>query len=92
MRVAYSPCIISTTGGGFQIEYPAITLHTVSRVESGPSCRSFGQVIGEEDDLDDAFLDINSTTTFKTFTGDENDEELSEVGMVRSDSQPPTAK
>lgn len=39
---------------------------------------------GEEDDLDDAFLDVNSTTTFETFTGDEN-EELSEVGRVRSD-------
>ena len=38
----------------------------------------------EEDDLDDAFLDVNSTTTFETFTGDEN-EELSEVGRVRSD-------
>lgn len=35
----------------------------------------------EEDDLDDdAFVDIN---TFETFTGDEN-EELSEVGRVRS--------
>ena len=37
----------------------------------------------EEDDLDDAFIDINGTT-FDTFTGDEN-EELSEVGRVRSD-------
>ena len=39
--------------------------------------------LGEEDDLDDAFLDVNGTT-FETFTGDEN-EELSEVGRVRSD-------
>ena len=38
---------------------------------------------GEEDDLDDAFLDVNGTS-FDTFTGDEN-EELSEVGRVRSD-------
>ena len=37
----------------------------------------------EEDDLDDAFLDVNGTT-FETFNGDEN-EELSEVGRVRSD-------
>jgi len=121
---------MSTTGVGFQIEYPAITLHAVSRGEPGPSiyCQldeSFGQVNGgpsasedeysemreltiipknsdtleaifealsqcaslhpdphgEEDDLDDAFLDVNSTTTFETFTGDEN-EELSEVGRA----------
>ena len=42
---------MSTTGVGFQIEYPAITLHAVSRGESGPSiyCQldeSFGQVNG----------------------------------------------
>jgi len=28
---------ISATGRGFQIEYPSITLHAVSRTESGPS-------------------------------------------------------
>lgn len=28
---------MSSTGRGFQIEYPAITLHAVSRGESGPS-------------------------------------------------------
>ncbi|KAF8802508.1 hypothetical protein BYT27DRAFT_7235414 [Phlegmacium glaucopus] len=120
---------MSTTGVGFQIEYPAITLHAVSRGESGPSiyCQldeSFGQVNGsppanededtemreltivpkssdslepifealsqcaslhpdphgEEDDLDDAFVDINGAA-FDTFTGDEN-EELSEVGRA----------
>lgn len=27
----------SATGRGFQIEYPSITLHAVSRTESGPS-------------------------------------------------------
>ena len=27
---------ISTTGRGFQIEYPSITLHAISRTESGP--------------------------------------------------------
>lgn len=37
----------------------------------------------DEDDLDDAFIDVNGAT-FDTFTGDE-DEELSEVGRVRSD-------
>ena len=42
---------VSTTGAGFQIEYPAITLHAVSRAESGPSiyCQldeSFGQANG----------------------------------------------
>lgn len=42
---------MSTTGVGFQIEYPAITLHAVSRGESGPSiyCQldeSFGEVNG----------------------------------------------
>ncbi|KAK7032889.1 regulator of volume decrease after cellular swelling-domain-containing protein [Favolaschia claudopus] len=28
---------MSTTGRGFQIEYPAITLHAISRAEAGPS-------------------------------------------------------
>jgi chloride channel, nucleotide-sensitive, 1A len=28
---------MSTSGRGFQIPYPAITLHAVSRAESGPS-------------------------------------------------------
>ena len=39
----------------------------------------------EEDDLldEDAFVDLNGST-FETFNGDEN-EELSEVGRVRSD-------
>ena len=42
---------MSTTGVGFQIEYPAITLHAVSRGEAGPSiyCQldeSFGQLNG----------------------------------------------
>lgn len=35
------------------------------------------------DDMDDAFLDENEDA-FETFTGDE-DQELSEVGRVRSD-------
>lgn len=28
---------MSSSGRGFQIEYPAITLHAISRAESGPS-------------------------------------------------------
>ncbi|KAH9924235.1 regulator of volume decrease after cellular swelling-domain-containing protein [Amylocystis lapponica] len=28
---------MSTTGHGFQVEYPAITLHAISRAEAGPS-------------------------------------------------------
>lgn len=39
--------------------------------------------LDEEDDLDNAFVDVNGAV-FDTFTGDEN-EELSEVGRVRSD-------
>lgn len=38
---------------------------------------------GEEDELDDAFIDP-SAADFETFNGNE-DEELSEVGRVRSD-------
>ncbi|KAF8968030.1 regulator of volume decrease after cellular swelling-domain-containing protein [Flammula alnicola] len=122
---------MSTTGAGFQIEYPAITLHAVSRGESGPSiycqldesigtengvaadddavtdmreltivpqnpesleaifealsqCASLHpDPQGDEDDLDEAFVDLNGSP-FETFNGDEN-EELSEVGRVRSD-------
>lgn len=37
----------------------------------------------DEDDLDDAFIDIDESK-FETFNGDEN-EELSDVGRVRSD-------
>jgi nucleotide-sensitive chloride channel 1A len=135
-----------TTGRGFQIEYPAITLHAVSRGELGPSiycqldesagetavaeddvaemrelsivpqnaasCMNFNTQNGmtytntsllvdpifealsqcaslhpdpatsdDDDALDDAFID---SSNFETFTGDE-DQELSEVGRVRSD-------
>jgi nucleotide-sensitive chloride channel 1A len=28
---------MSVTGRGFQLEYPSITLHAISRTESGPS-------------------------------------------------------
>ncbi|KAJ7746613.1 regulator of volume decrease after cellular swelling-domain-containing protein [Mycena metata] len=122
---------MSTTGGGFQIEYPAITLHAVSRAASGPSiyCQldeHAGEAEGaasndemsdmrelsivpqsaaslepifealsrcaalhpdkatasDEEDMD-AFIDPDSGG-FEVFTGDE-DQELSEVGRVRSD-------
>ena len=41
----------------------------------------------DEDDLDDASLDVDSTINIETFTRDEN-EELSEVGKVHSDFIP----
>ncbi|KAF8199669.1 regulator of volume decrease after cellular swelling-domain-containing protein [Pholiota molesta] len=118
---------ISTTGVGFEIQYPAITLHAISRGAPQPSiyCQldeSYGTENGavdndtitdmreltivpqnpasldpifealsecaalhpdpkdEEDDLDDAFVDIDDSK-FETFNGDEN-EELSEVGRA----------
>ncbi|KAF8907369.1 regulator of volume decrease after cellular swelling-domain-containing protein, partial [Gymnopilus junonius] len=120
---------MSNAGTGFQVEYPAITLHAVSRGEFGPSiyCQldeTFGVENGastadddavtdmrelsivpqnpgsleaifealsqcaslhpdpqdDEDDLDDAFVDVNGST-FETFSGDE-DQELSEVGRA----------
>ncbi|KAI0926295.1 hypothetical protein AcW1_008504 [Taiwanofungus camphoratus] len=122
---------MSTTGCGFQVEYPSITLHAISRAASGPSIycqldenvatvnerQADDDVAGEmselviipkdssalepifenlsicaslhpdpaslSDDMDDAFLDENEDA-FETFTGDE-DQELSEVGRVRSD-------
>ncbi|KAF5359136.1 hypothetical protein D9756_003295 [Leucocoprinus leucothites] len=111
----------------FSVEYPSITLHAVSRGESGPSiycqldesagaqngtgeeeysemrelsiipsapdslerifetlsmCASLhpDNDVDEDDGLDDAFIDPN-TTNFETFTGGE-DEELSEVGRA----------
>lgn len=140
----------SIKGRGFQVEYPSITLHAVSRGESGPSiycqldetsaeqipsedqqydemrelsiipgspescmlhfqilfvqqvskttiysvepifealshCASLhpGDDVEEDNELDDAFIDPN-TNNFETFNGT-GDEELSEVGRVRSD-------
>jgi nucleotide-sensitive chloride channel 1A len=54
---------MSSTGVGFQIEYPAITLHAVSRGESGPSiyCQldeSFGQVNGANEDEDSEMREL----------------------------------
>ncbi|KAF9267694.1 hypothetical protein L218DRAFT_854448 [Marasmius fiardii PR-910] len=124
---------ISTTGRGFQIDYPSITLHAVSRLEGGPSiyCQldesaaGFGAGgDGEEEDMamrelnivpqnvsslepifealsicaalhpdppasddeedDEAFIDASDNGQFEIFDGDE-EQELSEVGRVRSD-------
>ncbi|KAH9902537.1 regulator of volume decrease after cellular swelling-domain-containing protein [Cubamyces lactineus] len=124
---------MSATGRGFQVEYPRITLHAISRGEKGPSiycqlddtvdananaepqndedevsdmrelsilpkdpsalepifealsyCASLHPDPGAEDEMDDdddAFVDPNE---FETFNGD-HDQELSEVGRVRSD-------
>ncbi|TFK82701.1 hypothetical protein K466DRAFT_603449 [Polyporus arcularius HHB13444] len=122
---------ISATGKGFQVDYPSITLHAISRAEAGPSiyCQlddapaAEAAVQEEEDDVanmrelvivpkdssalepifeslsicaslhpdpndadamdddDDAFVDAGE---FETFDGDA-DQELSEVGKVRSD-------
>lgn len=51
---------ISATGRGFQIEYPAITLHAVSRAEAGPSiyCQldehaGEADAVGSIEDMDD---------------------------------------
>ncbi|TFK40215.1 regulator of volume decrease after cellular swelling-domain-containing protein [Crucibulum laeve] len=122
---------MSTTGRGFQIEYPTITLHAISRgdtpsiycqldesaTEEDPAAiqaeedgvsdmrelsivprspeslepifEALSQCASlhpdkhdDEDDLDDAFIEDDGT--FETFTGD-GDQELSEVGRVRSD-------
>jgi len=123
---------MSTSGRGFQIPYPAITLHAISRAESGPSiyCQldestsnpqegsanddeaidmvelsivpqnqsSLDPIfealsicaalhpdpnISEDEDINDtdAFID---SAGFEVFTGNE-DQELSDVGRVRSD-------
>ncbi|KAH9836738.1 regulator of volume decrease after cellular swelling-domain-containing protein [Rhodofomes roseus] len=123
---------LSKSGRGWSVEYPSITLHAISRAESGPSiyCQldeaaalaNGDTTVDEEadtelkeliiapqdaaalepifealslcaslhpdpasadmdEDGDDAFIDAGA---FETFNGDEN-EELSEVGRVRSD-------
>ncbi|KAI0833741.1 regulator of volume decrease after cellular swelling-domain-containing protein [Trametes gibbosa] len=124
---------MSATGHGFQLEYPSITLHAISRGEKGPSiycqlddaakpvenrqpaneeeeisdmrelsilpkdasalepifealsfCASLHPDPGADDEMDDdddAFVDSGE---FETFDGNA-DEELSEVGRVRSD-------
>ncbi|KAJ7220026.1 regulator of volume decrease after cellular swelling-domain-containing protein, partial [Mycena pura] len=122
---------MSSTGRAFQIEYPAITLHAVSRAEAGPSiycqldehagepegaasndemddmrelsiipqtaeslepifealsrCAALHpdkDATASDDDLD-AFIDADNGG-FEVFTGDE-EQELSQVGRVRSD-------
>ena len=46
---------ISTTGRGFQVEYPSITLHAISRTESGPCiyCQLDETPTGDRSDGDD---------------------------------------
>ena len=46
---------ISVTGRGFQVEYPSITLHAISRTESGPCiyCQLDETPIGNQTDNDD---------------------------------------
>ncbi|KAF9048550.1 regulator of volume decrease after cellular swelling-domain-containing protein [Panaeolus papilionaceus] len=128
---------MSSTGTGFEITYPTITLHALSRAATGPSQGSpsiycqldEGNTLNnnggenndeditemreliiipqnadalepifeamshcaalhpdpsddEEDGLDDAFIDTSGN--FEVFNGND-DEELSEVGKVRSD-------
>ena len=58
---------MSTAGVGFQIEYPAITLHAVSRGELGPSiyCQldeSFGQVNGGPSANEDEYSEMRELT------------------------------
>ncbi|KAI1797484.1 regulator of volume decrease after cellular swelling-domain-containing protein [Ganoderma leucocontextum] len=121
---------LSATRRGFQVDYPSITLHAISRAAAGPSiycqlddpstadapddeeegaskmreliiipkdpssleqifeslslCASLHPDPNEEDEMDDdddAFVDPDE---FDTFNGDA-DQELSEVGKVRSD-------
>ncbi|KAF9000642.1 regulator of volume decrease after cellular swelling-domain-containing protein [Cyathus striatus] len=123
---------MSSTGKGFQVEYPSITLHAISRgdspsiycqldepkadgdvmldsedaeeeeltdmrelslIPSTPnSLESIFEALSqcaslhpdsdvEEDDFNEAFIDNDGS--FETFSGDE-EEELSEVGRVRS--------
>ena len=46
---------VSTTGRGFQVEYPSITLHAISRTESGPCiyCQLDETPTGDQTDGDD---------------------------------------
>ncbi|KAI0663693.1 regulator of volume decrease after cellular swelling-domain-containing protein [Cubamyces menziesii] len=124
---------MSATGRGFQVEYPRITLHAISRGEKGPSiycqlddtvdadtnaepqndeeevsdmrelsilpkdpsalepifealsyCASLHPDPGAEDEMDDDDDAFVNAEEFETFNGD-HDQELSEVGRVRSD-------
>lgn len=45
----------STTGRGFQVEYPSITLHAISRIESGPCiyCQLDETLTGDRAENDD---------------------------------------
>lgn len=54
---------MSTSGRGFQIPYPAITLHAVSRADSGPSiyCQ-LDDSVGAPDDPTDDTIDMRELT------------------------------
>ncbi|KIY43950.1 hypothetical protein FISHEDRAFT_51941 [Fistulina hepatica ATCC 64428] len=54
---------ISETGQGFQVEYPAITLHAVSRTEAGPSiyCQ-IDESTGVEVSADREYTDLRELT------------------------------
>jgi nucleotide-sensitive chloride channel 1A len=66
---------ISTTGRGFQLEYPSITLHAISRTESGSHlyCQLDEAPTGDQ------------PANFEVFNGDP-DQELSEVGRAASNT------
>jgi chloride channel, nucleotide-sensitive, 1A len=67
---------VSVTGRAFQVQYPAITLHAISRADSGPSiyCQ-----------LDDTFGAANGVATAGQEEGEEADVPMSELIIVPSD-------
>lgn len=67
---------ISTSGKGFEVPYPAITLHAISRTETGPSiyCQ-----------LDESFRKSNDTSAVGN-AEDEEESAMSELIIVPSDA------
>jgi len=57
---------ISTTGRGFQVKYPSITLHAISRTESGPSI----------------YCQLDETPTRDQAENDEDDSPMRELKIV----------
>lgn len=57
---------ISTTGRGFQLEYPSITLHAISRTESGPCI----------------YCQLDETPTGDRIDGDDDDSPMRELKIV----------
>lgn len=71
MQIPHSVLVyMSSSGRGFQIEYPAITLHAVSRGESGSSiyCQ-----------LDES---IGTNGKITEQDGDEHDSEMRELSII----------